>query len=213
MRLKRTNNFLKAIALASGMLFFSVHALADYKALIENTFWGGIYKEGGETFFCKKAFSKKTALLSVSHIYPNVQVRDHLQCGTKRRCLRSNERYLEIISDLHNIVPSDSYFEFKRKSARFGELDESIEANECGIRKKLHIIEPPDELKGDVARILLYMRANYDLPLEVHISLLKLWHENDPPSAEEIARNELIAQFQGNENEFVSNPSLVHNED
>lgn len=212
MRLKRTNMF-KMILITLSCLLSSSFATADYKSIINQTFWGEIYKNGGETFFCKKSFSKKTPLLAVSHIYPNSQVRDYLQCGTKRQCLRSNERYVQIISDLHNIVPSDSYFEFKRKGAIFGSLDESIEANSCGIRKKLHIIEPPDELKGDIARVLFYMRAHYELPLRTHISLLKQWHELDPPSQEEVARNELVTQYQGHENEFISNPSLAYNID
>lgn len=213
MRLKRKINIYRAIILSASFLFYSTPAIADYKSLIEDTFWGKIYANGGNTFYCDKPFAKKTPLLAVSHIYPSVQVRDHLQCGTKRQCLRSDARYTEIISDLHNIVPSNSYFEFKRKGARFGDLDESIEANECGIRKKLHIIEPPDDLKGDIARILFYMRANYELPLDVHITQLKLWHESDPPSEEEIARNKIVSEHQGNENEFISNPSLAHNID
>ncbi len=213
MRSKRNSKFFGAIFIAASSLLLSSAVAADYKTVIKDKFWGSIYKNGGETFFCKKPFSKKTPLLAVSHIYPSAQVRDHLQCGTKRQCLRSDERYMEIISDLHNIVPADSYFEFKRKGAQFGSLDESMEANSCGIRKKLHIIDPPDELKGDIARILFYMRANYDLPLRTHLSLLKLWHENDPPSPEEVSHNAMGAEYQGNENEFISNPSLVYNID
>ena len=217
MRLKRSKYFTKALATAASALIFSTllsaSAYADYKSLIKDTFWGKIYKDGGKTFFCNKSFSKKTALLAASHIYPSQQVRDHLQCGTKRQCLRSDDRYNRIISDLHNIVPADSYFEFKRKGAKFGRLDESIEANNCGIRKKLHILDPPDEIKGDIARILFYMKDQYELPLNTHLPLLKQWHEGDPPSDEEISRNIMISEYQGNENQFVSNPSLVYNLD
>lgn len=213
MRSKRNKQFFSVLLIAASSLLLSSTVVADYKTVIEEQFWGSIYKNGGETFFCKKSFSKKTPLLAVSHIYPSAQVRDHLQCGTKRQCLRSDERYMEIISDLHNIVPADSYFEFKRKGAQFGSLDETMEANNCGIRKKLHIIDPPDDLKGDIARVLFYMRTHYDLPLRTHLSLLKLWHENDPPSPEEVSRNAIVAEYQGNENEFISNPSLAYNID
>ena len=213
MRLKRNKQICSAIVIAISCLLLSSIAAADYKSVIKDKFWGAIYKNGGQTFFCKKSFSKKTPLLAVSHIYPSAQVRDHLQCGTKRQCLRSDDRYMEIISDLHNVVPADSYFEFKRKGAKFGNLEETIEANNCGIRKKLHIIDPPNELKGDIARILFYMKANYDLPLRTHMSLLKLWHENDPPSPEEVSRNAIVAEYQGNDNEFISNPSLAYNID
>ena len=201
----------QALLLITSIVFCKASIAADYKSFIKDNFWEGLYKNGGETFFCKKPFTKKTPLLALSYIYASTQIRDHLECGTNRQCLRSDHQYVEIISDLHNIVPANSYFEFKRKHAQFGNLDETIEANECGIRKKLHIIEPPDSLKGDVARVLFYMHNRYKLPLQAHVSLLRLWNENDPPSAEEQKRNTKISELQGNENEFVSNPSLANN--
>lgn len=213
MRLKRTNKLIKAIAFSAGSLLLSSAAIADYKVETKDTIWGSIYKDEGKTFFCKKDFPKQIPLLPVSRIYSNAQVRDHLQCGTNSECLSSNERYMKITSDLHNIVPSDSNFEFKRKGARFGDLAESIQANSCGIRKDLHVIEPPDDVKGDVARILFHMSEKYDLPLDVDPSLLKQWHEIDPPSQEEISRNKSIAIYQGYENKFISNPSLAYNID
>lgn len=200
------------LAFISFMLFSSVCA-ADYKRFMENKFWGELYKNGGKTFFCNKRFSKQTPLLAASYIYPSAQAQEFLQCGTKRQCLRSDERYLEIMTDLHNIVAADSYFEFKRKRAQFGNLDSSIEANDCGIRKKLHIIEPADSIKGDIARILFYMHDRYQLPLQTHLSLLRLWHENDPPSPEEVSRDALIKQLQGNGNQFISSPAMVYNID
>ncbi len=188
-------------------------ANADYKQTVKDNLWGNLYKDGGKTFYCDKGFDKQTPLLAVSHIYGEVQVRDYLQCGTKRRCMRNDAKYQEIMSDLHNMVVADSYFEFKRKGAKFGPLDQSIEANECGLRVQMGFIEPPARIKGDIARVLFYLYERYGLPLPTHVSVLHRWHQDDPPSEEEIARNLQISSIQGNENSFINNPTLAFNID
>lgn len=89
--------------------------------------------------------------------------------------------------------------------------------------------------KGDVARAVLYMAIRYeggshpvtgqdepDLELTNDRSDIQTgtggtrymgmlddllaWHEADPPSAEELARNDVIQSYQGNRNPFVDHP-------
>ena len=36
------------------------------KETISKQFWGSLYQKGGETFYCKKPFSKKTPLIAAS---------------------------------------------------------------------------------------------------------------------------------------------------
>ncbi len=87
----------------------------------------------------------------------------------------------------------------------------------------------PPVLKGDVARILLYMDTRYDgddASLTPDLSLLRgpaprgkpslgrlcdllAWHEQDPVSPTERLRNDLIWQWQGNRNPFVDHPEWV----
>jgi len=198
----------KGLVLCSA-LSVSAISYADYKEVIEKDFWGTLYEKGGKTYYCDKAFEKKTPLLAVSHIYTGSSIREHLQCGTNRQCMRDDAQYQSIMSDLHNAVAADSYFEFKRKSSIFGTLDKTVSPNKCGFRKKQHLIEPPDDLKGDIARVLLYMHQKYQLPLSTNFSLLSLWNKSDPPSNTERARNEKIKTIQGNENHFVTNPALI----
>lgn len=178
--------------------------------IIERDFWGVLYKKGGKTFYCNKPFSKKSPLLSESYVYSSIWIRDFLDCGTKRQCERTSKKYNEITADLHNIVPSDAYFAFKRKNSFFGPLDSTVIANECGIRKKNHLIEPPNAIKGDISRILLYMHKRYGLPLNTSLSVLKIWNEIDPPDAKEKARDSAIKAIQGNSNPFIEDPSLIN---
>lgn len=183
----------------------------DPENVIETQFWGNLYANGGKTFYCDKAFTSKTPLMGESYVYSTSWIKDHLQCGTARQCKRESPKYLEILSDLHNIVPADSYFDFKRKTSSFGTVPESVEANECGIRKSFNVIEPANNIKGDIARIIVYMHTTYDLPLKQPINELIQWNELDPPSPEELERNKKIAEIQGQGNVYVEQPVLMEN--
>lgn len=80
---------------------------------------------------------------------------------------------------------------------------------------------PGDEWKGDVARIIMYMYLRYEtqcLPVNVAAgstsfsplgdmpNILLQWNAEDPVSAFEIHRNEVIYTVQGNRNPFIDNP-------
>ena len=100
-----------------------------------------------------------------------------------------------------------------------------------------NFFEPSDAIKGDVARIIMYMYVHYNIASnvnnltgwneqswygEMHINwvmgtqdvkssfaLLRLWNANDPVSAEEIARNNYAEINQGNRNPFIDHPSYA----
>jgi len=189
-------------------LFFCAKSLsaddhAEYDTLIQKTFWGDLYKGGGFTFYTKKPFSSKGPLITESHIYSTSWIQDHLQCGTNRQCKRESPEYLKIISDLHNIVPANSKLSFKIKESFFGQLDNSIPKDEFGFRKMQHIVEPEDDVKGDIARAIFYMRDTYQLPILGFIDDLKRWNMGDPPSTEELQRNNAIEKIQGTRNPYI----------
>ncbi|MGD9484898.1 endonuclease [Streptomyces sp. TRM70308] len=88
--------------------------------------------------------------------------------------------------------------------------------------------EPRDAVKGDVARMLFYMAVRYEggdgfadlelndstangsSPYQGRLSVLRQWHDQDPPDAFEKRRNDLIHQrFQHNRNPFVDHPEWV----
>ncbi|WP_250654876.1 endonuclease [Alkalimarinus coralli] len=209
--IKRTGIFLSLIV----FLAFCTSAQAqtrfnDPKETLKKYFWGELYKDGGTTFYCKKPFTKKNVLVTDSHIYSTGWVRDHLACGTPRQCRNESEQYRQITSDLHNIVPADSRFELKRKNARFGELGDEVEIENCGFRRSFQLLQPPEEIKGDIARAILYMHDTYKLPIMGAIDDLKRWNRADPPSEEEIARNKRVGEIQGNENPFINTPERAN---
>lgn len=201
-------------SLKVGISLFAVYSMAchaDYKQIIDEEFWKVAYPNGGNTFYCETYFGKASPILTVSHIYPTSWVSKHLDCRSERACLRTNSEFQTILSDLHNMVPVESSYYFTLKDSIFGNLDESIDRDRCDIKKRYNIVEPPNSVKGDVARVHFYMHKRYGLPLSNSSLFLKTWAKEDPPSKEEIKKNRKIKAFQGNENPFISDPSLVDN--
>ena len=85
--------------------------------------------------------------------------------------------------------------------------------------------EPRGAVKGDIARMIFYMSVRYEggdgfADLEANdlagngsnpnvgrLSVLLAWNAQDPPSAFEQRRNEVIfSSFQGNRNPFIDHP-------
>ena len=203
--------FLKHIFIIGIGIFctYSITSHADYKKIINEDFWDKVYPKGGNTFYCESAFDKPSPILTVSHIYPTALITKEFGCRSARSCLRSSPKFEQIMSDLHNMVPVNSFYHFKLKNSVFGSLESSNEANECGIKKRYNIIEPPDRIKGDIARIHFYMHKQYNLPLNNSFLFLKSWAKKDPPSKGEIEKNIRIKKIQGNDNPYVTDPSLV----
>lgn len=71
-----------------------------------------------------------------------------------------------------------------------------------------------EENRGDIARAILYFNLRYGDPLvqagENMLQTLIAWHYEDPPTAEEVVRNDKVHTFQSNRNPFVDHPEYVN---
>lgn len=90
--------------------------------------------------------------------------------------------------------------------------------------------EPPADVKGDVARMLMYMTVRYEgegdepdlelqeeyldayskAPAQARLSTLLQWHVADPVDAEERRRNNVVYSYQNNRNPFIDHPEYVN---
>lgn len=196
------------VCLASTLQAQTAHTDPDYAT--EELFWGALYAEGGQTLYCDEAFDSNPVLITVSHVYSLGWARDELRCPTSRTCLRENEDYARIASDLHNMFPARSSFEMSRSNSRYADLSQrGGSEGECGERTSYRFLEPPDRVKGQVARAMLYMHATYELPLRGDLATYQHWNRQFPPDEREIERNHEIEQLQGNPNPFINDPSLA----
>lgn len=172
--------------------------------------WQSLYRNGGQTFFCGMPFRTHTVLVTESYLYPLSRVRASLHCATNRNCERHSATYRKIETDLHNIVPAKALFELRQRNARYADLGSRGKPGQCGSRFERDLMDPPDHLKGDIARAIAYMHSTYGLTLITPLKTLQRWNRLDPPSAAERARNRSIELIQGTENPYVSQPDLLN---
>ncbi|WP_284537127.1 endonuclease [Nocardioides sp. T2.26MG-1] len=127
-------------------------------------------------------------------------------------------------TDLHHLRPEDVTVNSARGNLDFDEGG-SQNAEAPGNFADADSWEPRDAVKGDVARMIFYMSVRYEggdgwPDLEVNdlvgngttphigrLSVLLRWNAEDPPSAFEMRRNDVIyTDYQHNRNPFVDHP-------
>lgn len=126
-------------------------------------------------------------------------------------------------TDLHHIRPEDVTVNSTRGNKDF-DLGGSAVSQCSDCWTDTDSFEPRDAVKGDVARMLMYMAVRYEGDdgwpnLELNdaingstawhgkISVLLQWNAEDPVSAFEMRRNDRIhAAYQGNRNPFIDHP-------
>ena len=127
-------------------------------------------------------------------------------------------------TDIHHLRPADISVNSSRGNLDFDNSDSAL--TEAPLNRiDDDSFEPRDAVKGDVARMLLYMDTRYqgadpqtpDLTLVDRLtasgeaSLGKLctllaWHQADPVDEFEQNRNNRIYEFQGNRNPYIDHP-------
>lgn len=135
-------------------------------------------------------------------------------------------------TDLFHLRPTDASVNADRGEKDFDNCQatgtQHTEAPQCYYTTDAW--EPPDVVKGDIARAIFYMAVRYegdsgetDLEIEDFytststnlgylgkLSTLLLWHANDPVDATEQTRNNLIySNYQGNRNPFIDHPEYA----
>jgi endonuclease I len=138
-------------------------------------------------------------------------------------------------TDLHHLRPADRSVNSARNTRSFGYCSDVYYDNGGTVETRCrtspppdYCWEPPDEVKGDIARMLFYMAVRYEAPhcdLELvdryvpngnklpqlgKLSTLLEWHLADPVDNWERMRNHVIYhEFQGNRNPFIDHPEWV----
>ena len=135
--------------------------------------------------------------------------------------------------DLVSVIPADGYVNNARGRLALGEIVNPTYTSTNGSKRGRcstsgsplgdQCFEPPDELKGDFARIYFYVAVRYegefsccseDSVLNADIRLwqeqmLRQWHARDPVDIPERDRNERLFGIQKNRNPFVDFPGFV----
>ena len=142
----------------------------------EDEYWEGNTRDEWETF-------------NTEHIYPQSK-------------LEGNVDFEEAKNDLHHLRSVDIDINEMRSNYPFTEGNgdyELINGNSW---------YPGDEWKGDVARMVMYVHLKYGEPFSDvgNLEMFLRWNVEDPVSAFEMQRQEVIEGAQGNRNPFIDNP-------
>jgi deoxyribonuclease-1 len=179
-------------------------------------FWKKMYPTGGTELYCAVSFdgTRKNPLnqsLSVEHVFPADAIAENEPGCTNRTCAVPKAQ--RAMADLQNLWPALQRVNSSRSNLRYGEIpgeDARRYPEFCPDYERGNgaeaIVEPRDEIKGDLARTIIYMHFVYGLPLEKAVAdkgLLLDWMSMDPPDAEELRRNALIDRLQGTPNPLL----------
>ncbi|MBW2523463.1 MAG: endonuclease [Deltaproteobacteria bacterium] len=126
-----------------------------------------------------------------------------------RDCARkvsTDFRYME--ADMYNLVPVIGEVNQHRSNFSFAELEGEPRAyGACDFEVVGRKVEPRAAIRGDIARIYLYMAAAYPgrgILSRKSRRFFEAWAADDPVDRWECERAERIAEVQGNRNEVVA---------
>ncbi len=126
-------------------------------------------------------------------------------------------------ADMHHIRPSDATVNGTRSNKKYGYASTGKEV--YGTNPAVGYLggysstyfEPLDNVKGDVARICLYVYVRWGsdwgatsiTKVFQSVDVLLEWCELDPVDTWEMGRNEVVQSIQGNRNVFIDYPDLA----
>lgn len=134
-------------------------------------------------------------------------------------------------SDAHHLRPTEQNLNSTRGSRQFGEVPtiasnivkqagSTSYENLCYVAD--NVFYPGEGYRGATARILMYVETRWGDEFHLNfvlgqgksktigdIETLMKWHYQEPPTAEEIRRNEAVFKIQGNRNPFIDHPEFA----
>lgn len=169
----------------------------------------------------RKNLSRATRV-EAEHVFPAHQFGNFRQCWREPLCTNSkgeafkgreccmeiDEVFRKAHNDLHNLFPAVGEINGDRSNYNWGMISgEKREYGSCDIEvdSSIRRAEPPESVRGDIARVHFYMSATYGFRLSNQdLQLYGAWHRQDPPDEWEKTRNLRIASIQGNDNPFIT---------
>ena len=163
--------------------------------------------------------------------------REHVWCKSLSGGLYTTENLKSSTrnagSDLHHLRPASTAYNSTRGNTPYGIVTNHTSSTKMGdtdCYSYNNVFEPADYIKGDIARILMYMYTHYStevsgtstksgaLSITNIVSkstnqeawdLLMDWNESDPVDYQEMIRNNNCAYLLGNFNPFIDHPEYA----
>lgn len=178
---------------------------------------------------------------SISSDWANATVwnREHVWCQSLANGLYGDlNKNIGAGTDIHHLRPALNTYNSTRGNTPYGIIEDKSTAKRLGDTDNFYtstVFEPSDEIKGDVARVLMYVYTRYSNTLsssenelgargDLKISnvvytsentdtaawnLLLSWNELDPVNHLEMERNNNAQGIEGNRNVFIDHPEFA----
>lgn len=136
---------------------------------------------------------------------PNGKLRTGREC-----CQKVNDTFRKAHNDLVNLTPAIGEVNLNRSDHRYGIVEgEPRKYGQCDFEFEDNIPEPAFRIRGDIARIQLYMLDTYSHQLGFlfepdRLDMLHEWNEDDPVSEWEKLINKRICEKQKTSNRLIN---------
>lgn len=129
--------------------------------------------------------------------------------SSQQCCEEVSEEYRARAANIHNQIPVIQNIAEKLQGLGFGQVyREPIEFGACQLKIDSQLVrkEPPDQIKGDIARIYFYFESlGYVRLSRRSRPLMEIWDMKDPVSNFECALHSKKAAISGLKNPYVAN--------
>lgn len=178
--------------------------------------WRWTGRSGGRTNLAScgyivRAEKERAERIEWEHIVPASNFGRARQCwqkGGRDNCKRTDSVFNAMEADIHNLAPAIGEVNGNRSNYNFGVVGRStVDYGQCQIKIdfKNRVAEPPDSVKGQVARIYFYMHDRYNLSMSRQQQQLYMaWDKQFPVTDWERLRDSRIAKIMGFSNPFVT---------
>lgn len=167
--------------------------------------------------------AERASRIEIEHVVPAENLGRQFPCwqqgkgmpgGGREYCMTHDPKYMQAHNDLHNFLPVVGEVNADRSNFRYDQIPgPATQYGQCQFKVDFENrrAEPPDNLKGDVARITFYMRDTYGIRLsDQQTRLFEIWSRQDPVDDVERELDQKILKIQGNSNPYVSGFGAAH---
>lgn len=131
----------------------------------------------------------RAARIEWEHVVPAAKLVERYDCASRAKC-RGVPEFVAAESDPNNLLPALGSLNARRSNHPYGEVPgEPRVFGGCDFEhrafkregQKHAEYEPPEDVKGNVARISLYMAHRYEIEFsEAELALFEAWSAQDP---------------------------------
>lgn len=123
----------------------------------------------------------------------------------RKCCTKIDKVFKAMEADMYNLYPAVGELNADRKNYKYGIIPgEERKYGACDFEVADKLVEPKEDIRGDIARTYFYMEKTYNVPIsDKQRILFEVWDKQDKIDEWEIIRAKRIEKIQGNRNTFV----------